>query len=611
MHLLSKFGWGLGLLLPQIALATPSESNLRISAQRGLDYLGSNTISWQQQNKCYGCHVQAVTLDGLAVGKNHQYNVPDEVMNGVVDGILKLPGGSRTPEGLSHPSFPRTAKTFGAEAFARYDAMVDNHLADDLIRVSRDLLKFQNKDGSVQGDHVGPPVTTGVMQATFQATQAWRQSYAHTADAMWLTPLQSAEQYIARTVRTWEGNPKGVYLQDVNYAVMGMLATGVNASEGELVKLIQYLQKRQNQDGGWGFVEGHSDPYATGQTVYTLRLAGLTEQDDSVSKGLSWLVEHQSQDGSWGRSGSTRAEAMWGVLGLVSVDVLSVAVHGIGDGEHVRPTEQISVEAKDNQGQSVKKIELRIDDLSVKSADGAKLSFDWDTSKLKDGAHTIDAIATNAEGHTSRRRVEIFAGNVFLTQLGTRFTDGGTQVTLRNIVPEGRKGSVALRVFADEGDAKKKAEPVFSDQRDSVHGPMTFFFAGKDKQGKPCSPGRYRAELAFLDESGKELQREETVFVHDSLEVQSSKYAEVEGQVSFDHDGAKGSSANADVELVNERGEVVQRTRSNEAGQYRFKGVSQGKYKVRMAKDGFQAGAAAPVEATPAAAPAKVDMTLR
>src|SRR5439155_12126619 len=97
-------------------------------------------------------------------------------LQGVVDGILKLPGGARGPDGLTHPGYPRTARTFGASAFARYDAYVDQKLTDDLLKVARQLLAYQQADGSVQGDHQSYPVTTGVMQATFQAMQTWRQS---------------------------------------------------------------------------------------------------------------------------------------------------------------------------------------------------------------------------------------------------------------------------------------------------------------------------------------------------------------------------------------------------------------------------------------------------
>ena len=592
-------------LVPSLALASPSSSNLRSSAQRGLDFLGKDTAAWQTNNRCYGCHVQAVTLEGLAVGKHHQYRVAQASMKEVLRGLLDLPGGAHTKEGLSHPGFPRTAKTFGASAFARYDAYVDQAVTRDLLVLAKELMAFQQQDGSVVGDHVGPPVTTGVMQATYQAAQTWRQAYARTADDMWRAPLRHAEQYIATTARKWEGNPKGVYLQDINYAVLGLVAAGVSPTESDLARLIKYLEKQQLQDGGWGFDGRNSDAFATGQTVHALRMAGRAEQDRVVGRGLSWLVAHQKQDGGWGGGGRGRAEAMWAVMGLVSVDVLSVAMSGIGDGEHVLPAHDLVIEAKDNQGQEVEGIELRVDDLPVATVKGNRLAFHWDTQKLAAGLHTVDAIAKNAKGEKSTRRMEVYAGDVFLTQLGSRFDGGATQLTLRNIAPTGTRGAVTMTVFPDEGSEAERAKPVATVKQDTTAGPMSFSWDGAGPDKKPARAGRYRAEIAFVDDKGKVRQKETSVFVHDTLEAQQQRYAQIEGSLDLARAGG-GKAANAEVELVDDRGQVVQSTRSNEAGQYRFKSVSGGNYKVRFKKDGFKA-MEADVAARPAAPAASVN----
>lgn len=75
--------------------------------------------------------------------------------------------------------------------------------------------------------------------------------------------------------------------------------------------------------------------------------------------------------------------------------------------------------------------------------------------------------------------------------------------------------------------------------------------------------------------------------MHDTPEAQSARYAEVQGKLDLSRDGS--GAANAEVDLVDERGNVVQSVRSNAAGQYRFKSLDSGKYKVRVRKDGFAA----------------------
>lgn len=583
------------------ALAAHAAPSHRDAAQKGLDFLGKNTAAWQKQNNCYGCHVQAVTIDGLAVGVHNQYRVPREVLDEVLRGLLTLPGGAHTATGLSHSSFPRTAKTFGAAAFARYDAWVDGKLTDDLLKLAHELLAFQQEDGSVFGDYVSPPVATGVMQTTFHAATTWRQAYARTADDAWLAPLRLAEGFMAKTAHSWDTTQ--VDLQDLNYTLMGLVASGVPGSDPTVARLVHVLETRQHQDGGWGWGFGDaSDAFATGQTVAALRQAGRGEEDHVVTRGLSWLVEHQTKDGGWGAAGSGRAEAMWAVLGLVSVDVLSVSLKGLEDGEHVLPTHTLVVEAKDNQGTQVKSLELRVDDLVRASASGPTLSHTWKTDGLKDGLHTVDVVATNAKGQTSRRRLEVYAGNTYLTQLGSRFTDEGTQLTARDIVPEGTAGQVVLRVFTDE--AKAGAPPVYTSTQAARHGATAFVFGGKDKAGKPFAAGRYRAELTFVDGKGAEVQHESLVFVHDTPQAQRAKYAEIQGSLGFERDGA--SAANADVDLVDEQGRVVQHVKSNAQGKYRFKSVSGGNYKVRFRKDGFSSKEAE-VKAAPGAPAASAD----
>jgi hypothetical protein len=588
--------------VPSLALAAPSGA-FRDSAQKALDFLGQDTARWQKSNNCYGCHVQAVTLEGLSVGTHNQYRVPQPVMDEVLRGIMQTPGGSRTPGGLTHSGFPRTAKTFGASAFARYDALVNGKLTDDLLKLSKELIAFQDTTGAVTGDHQSYPVTTGPMQATFQAAQTWRQAYARTADDMWLAPLRQAERYMNAQARAWGENPKNVYLQDLNYVTMGLLIAGASPTEPHVARLVKHLESRQLKDGGFGF-NGASDAFATGQTVYALKLAGRTEADTSVRRALGWLVEHQAKDGGWGHGGSGRAEAMWGVLGLVSVDVVSIAVKGVADGEHVTPTMALSIEAKDNSGAEVKTVEVLVDDLSAKKASGGALSFAWDTSSLKTGKHTLDVVATNGKGQVSRRRFELYAGDLFLVELGSRFTNEGTQLTLRNVAPEGTKHDVSLEVKSAQTGA---GEVVFTQKQAGGHGAMAFVFGGKGKDGKPLPTGRYEAKVSFLDEKGVAKQTETLVFVHDTPEAQRARYAEVEGRLDLSRDGS--GAANAEVELVDDLGNVVQRSVSNAQGQYRFKSVDSGKYKVRVKKDGFRA-AEAPVEAKAGAAPTAAPMSL-
>ena len=563
----------------------------RAAAQHGIDFLARSTAAWGKQNKCFGCHVQAVTLEGLAVGKHHQYEVPEKELAAIVDGMLHLPGGARSHEGFSHPGYKATPRTFGGVAFARYDQYIDGNVRDDLYLVAKQLLAYQTTDGAVHGDHQSYPVTTGVLQATYQAMQTWRQVHARSADGKWLGPLRKAEAYLHQAAAGF-GDAQGVYLQDVNYALLGLVAAGAGPTELLPAKLVRHLLKQQREDGGWGFNGGASDAFATGQTVYALRMAGVGDGKKAVALGTSWLIEHQQRDGSWGAAGSGKAEALWAVLGLVSVDVISVAIEGLSDGQRVEGVQAIAIEAKDNAKDakgSVERLELLVDDLSVEAICGDHLSVKWDTKKLAPGKHLVDAVATNRQGQQSRRRLQVYAGDIFLTQIGARFEEGKTRVSMRNLAPASRPGKVRFEVFAADAAGQPRGAQVFSAEEASTPGAMGFAFAGK-------KPGRYLAVLTFRDEAGKPLQRETSTFVQDTEEAQKREYGEVQGALSLS--GGR-PAANALVELLDDHGKVVQVTRSTDEGQYRFKGVDRGDFKVRVHKDGFGARDA-PVQAAPA-----------
>ncbi len=575
--------------------AVPGNPGARRGAQRGLGFVAREAADWQSRNKCYGCHVQAVTLEALSIGRHNQYEVTRAEMDTIVQGLTVLSGGSRGGNGLSVGGSPthliETSKEFGGAAFARYDALVGPELRGDLLKVADELMRFQAEDGSLRTSDRRFPVETGPMQATTQAMQAWRQAFERSADDRWLAPLRKAEGWLQEQARRLSTDP-GASIVDLDYAAIGLASAGAQRSEGTVGALAARLHGLARQDGGFAFQpDGASTAFATGQALYALRVLGTGDEDPVIARGTGWLLEHQAEDGGWSHGGSGKAEAMWAVLGLVSIDVLSVSVGGIEDGQHVGGTVGVRVRAVDNAGRGVERVEIDVDDRAVHRACGGDADYVLDAGKLEAGPHLVDVIATNARGQQSRRRVEIYAGAYYLTQLATRFTDGGTLISLRDVAPQATLGQVALTVFAtrDEGGRTVRAAVVHREARPSAQGPLSFFWKGG-------TPGRFIAEVAFVDPAEKTVQAVEAPFVHDTIEAQHAAFGEVEGALGVN--GA--AAANTQVELVDGQGRVVQTVVTTGAGNYRFRNVDGGKYKVRATKQGFKA-LEAEVNAAPAA----------
>lgn len=587
---------------PAMAEGNPAA---RAGAQKGLGFVAREAKSWQDQHQCYGCHVQAVTLEALSIGKHNQYDIPKRDLEAMIAGLTTINGGQRGRSGLSVGGDPNhlieTSKEFGGAAFARYDALAGPELRDDLLAVAADLTKYQDKDGSLRTSDRRFPVEIGEMQATTQAMAAWRQAFERTADEKWLAPMRKAEGYLQGRARALAADP-AASIVDLNYAAIGLISAGAQGGEATVRAIADRLRKVQGEDGGFAFNARETPTaFATGQTLYALRLMGASDHDAAVARGTRWLLAHQGEDGGWSHEGRSKAEAMWAVLGLVSVDVLSLSVSGVADGQHARGKVHLGVTAADNAGRGVAEVQIAIDDVIVQRACGGEAKYTLDADALEPGPHLVDVTAQNARGQVSRRRVEIYTGAHYLTALGTRFDDGGTLISFRDVAPADVRGDVLLRVYAtrDQGGQRVRGEEVFRARKASAEGAMSFFWNGQREGGKPAAPGgRYVAEVAFIDPANKLVQRAEVPFVHDTLEKQQQAFGEIEGALSVD--GAM-PLANTRVDLVDDHGNVVQSAVTTGEGNYRFRNVDKGSYKVRVNKRGFEA-AEAPVTAAPAAA---------
>ncbi len=583
--------------------AAPPNVTARKAAQSGLGYLVTASQAWTAEHKCFGCHVQGVTMEALAVGMHHQYDVGMKDVDATSAALdLGVTAGGRV-----------TGAAFEGQAWARYDQWINPGHTTALLQYAQQLVGLQAQDGSIPDDDARLPVTGGTMHTTYQAMQTWRQAFARTADDKWLAPMRAAERYLTTASKDWTTASTDVYIQNVNLALLGLVAAGAGPSEASSMKLQKMLLARQNSDGGWGLNPGASDALATGQTLYALRLAGHADGEAAIDRGTAWLVQRQDQSGMWqtyksNQNGAEKGETMWAVLGLVQMDVTSVAVDGLVDGQHVTPDMKIAITARDNQAGGVAKLELFLDDRPLAGACSDKLEHAWKTADLADGKHTLDVVATNSKNQTSKRRFEVYAGNVFLTDLGTRFDERqqATQIALRDIAKAPEAGKVALEIYATGDDGKRGAK-VYSTEQTGSAGAMTFAWNGTGSDGKPQPKGRYIAQLALKDKGGEVVQRTETVFTQDTEAAQHEKFGEIEGNLSLG-DGA--ASANTMVELVDDKGQVVQSAHSTDQGNYRFKSVPKGNYKVHIAKKGFTAPDA-PVEAKPAAPPAKADLKLK
>lgn len=231
--------------------------------------------------------------------------------------------------------------------------------------------------------------------------------------------------------------------------------------------------------------------------------------------------------------------------------------------------------------------------MRVVSTCGERAAIQLDPASLEPGRHIVRAVATNAGGRSGTTLIELYAGDHYLTEPGSRWDGGATVIGVRDVAPESLQHRVELQVLPEEGEGG----PLATVTRPGTQGALELRVS-ESTTGEPLPRGRYRAKLIFRDESGTARQELDVPFVHDTPDAQHARYGQVAGQLNLDD----GVAQNAEVELVDGEGNVVQRTTSTRSGRYRFRNVDRGRYQVRVRRRGVnRAEAQATVEAAPAA----------
>ncbi|RIK90073.1 MAG: squalene--hopene cyclase [Proteobacteria bacterium] len=117
----------------------------------------------------------------------------------------------------------------------------------------------------------------------------------------WLLRAQEADG-------SWFGRWGANYVYGTGAAVPALIRAGVAPSHSAIARAVQWLERHQNRDGGWGEdLRSYEDPTWRGRGTSTasqtawalLALLDAAPQSEAVARGIDWLVRMQRPDGSW------------------------------------------------------------------------------------------------------------------------------------------------------------------------------------------------------------------------------------------------------------------------------------------------------------------------
>jgi len=296
------------------------KSSARYAAQRGIDWLQPAALRWQAYHKCFGCHIQAQAVMGLAIAKKNDYIVSDQVIKDLIGFTTaqQRPDGSYEREAPGEPS-----TQFAAMALAHWDEQEAITANPALVKSVDFLLAKQKPSGELPygANWCGSAyvVVQGPMMATANSLTAFERAFAETHDPRYRTSANLARQWIATT--------PPVTTQDKVFKILALTKFGGADAKAIVQPIVEQLIVEQHVNGGWrecGTAQfPNSNPLSTGQVLYAFKQAGVSISSSPFIKGVKYLLSTQRGDGSWpaetaalSTMGAPHATSMWAIIGL-------------------------------------------------------------------------------------------------------------------------------------------------------------------------------------------------------------------------------------------------------------------------------------------------------
>ncbi len=290
----------------------------RYVAQRGIEWLQPSSIQWQRDHNCFGCHIQAQAVMGLAVAKNNDYIVSDRC----VTDLVKFTESRQQADG-SYEREPEPSTQFAAMGMAYWDDLARIKHNPTFLKSVDWLLAKQQPTGEMPNGSLGCgplAVVEGPLMATANSFIAFERAFVETRDSRY---KEAAERAL-----TWIDAAQPKTTQDKVFKILALTRSGGRERKPAAQQVVEQLILEQHPSGGWRECEdalGTTGPnaFSTGQVLYAFKQAGVSISSSPFIKGVRYLIDTQAADGSWKADTSTLrtmgaayAPTTWAVIGL-------------------------------------------------------------------------------------------------------------------------------------------------------------------------------------------------------------------------------------------------------------------------------------------------------
>jgi Squalene-hopene cyclase C-terminal domain len=283
---------------PAPAQTAAAPEPARKAIDRGLAFLKADVAKWRKERTCATCHHGTMTVWALSEAKSQGYTDAAETLADVTtwtkERLANVDKPRDTRPGWKMVSTPAVYLALMAQAVPTQSAVS----SDELQRIAGHLLRHQEADGSwawslAPAQNRPPPVFESDEVVTLMADTALGPHVP--ADPVENSPARDGR---ARAAAWLEKHKPSASTQATALRLFRDVRAG--KPPRELTPGIERLLRLQHEDGGWGQEKNlRSDAYATGQSLYFLRLAGVARDRAEIRRAVTFLVANQKDDGSW------------------------------------------------------------------------------------------------------------------------------------------------------------------------------------------------------------------------------------------------------------------------------------------------------------------------
>jgi N-acyl-D-amino-acid deacylase len=267
----------------------------KAAVEKGLRRIEQGVANYPKHRQCFSCHHQAMAVLSMTSARERGFKVDEELLTKVVDlGLRTFRNKALIARGHGVGG-DSVSVVYALHTFAAVERPYD----DTTAALVEYLLVKQRKDGAwpvpLSGDR--PPSMGSLFTQTGLAMDALKK-YGPPEDAAGAADLQERIDSARDKGRAWLLDNKPTTTEDKVFRLRGLVYAAADKKDVEEAR--DLLRREQREDGSWPqLADAEGDAYATGTVLTALCAAGLATTDAAYQKGVDYLVKKQNEDGSW------------------------------------------------------------------------------------------------------------------------------------------------------------------------------------------------------------------------------------------------------------------------------------------------------------------------